>query len=195
MPIKAILFDCFGVLLGNTLQQWTSQLSPEDAETFLALTYSADKGVISEEEATIERAALLGISPRALTDGFAAGEVPNIQLMDAIKILKQTYKIGLLSNIHSKERIASRLPAGVLDELFESITISGDLGIIKPDPHIYEYAAHSLGVLPEECVMIDDVGRFCEGARAVGMRAVQFQTTAQAMADLRQILDEVPNTV
>ena len=195
MKIKAVIFDCFGVLLGNTLQQWTARLSEEDAQNFLSLTYAADKGIVSEEEATVERAKLLGISPQQLLDGFAAGEVLNTELVSYIRELKKTYKVGLLSNINSRERIEVRLPDGLLDELFDEIVISGDLGVIKPDAAIYQYAAAKLDVAPEGCVMIDDVERFCEGARTVGMQAVQFKTTQQALADLNTILDETTVTV
>ena len=189
MPIRAIIFDCFGVLLANTLQYWTDQLSDADAETFHALTRAADAGIISEQEATKERAALLGIPTDELAQGFYQGEVPNTALIEAIRTLKKQYKIGLLSNISSRERIESRLPEGLLDELFDSITVSGEVGAIKPDAQIYQYAAHSLGVLPEECIMVDDIEEFCHGAEAIGMQSIHFRTTAQALDELRRHLD------
>jgi HAD superfamily hydrolase (TIGR01509 family) len=57
------------------------------------------------------------------------------------------------------------------------------LGLRKPDPAIFQRAAEELGVRPSDCVFIDDRSKNCEGARAVGMRALHFQGDVAALAD------------
>lgn len=58
--------------------------------------------------------------------------------------------------------------------LADSVILSCEAGWLKPAPEIYQRALSSLGVAPADAVMIDDHARFCAGAEAVGMRAIQI---------------------
>jgi epoxide hydrolase-like predicted phosphatase len=116
-------------------------------------------------------------------------EVPNRSLLEYIAELKKDYKVGLLSNISSRERLSIRFLDGELESHFDTVVASGDEGYVKPQPEIYEIAATRLGVSPAECVMIDDILEFCEGARQVGMQAIQFQTNHQCITDLNALLN------
>lgn len=51
----------------------------------------------------------------------------------------------------------------------------------KPDPAAYRRAAERLGLEPEQILFIDDQPRNCDGARAVGMQAIQFGGDAAAL--------------
>ncbi len=75
---------------------------------------------------------------------------------------------------------------GVLDH-FDSVTISAEEGVMKPDPRIFEIALARAGVLPEEAVFVDDFAANVEGARRVGLRAIHFRSTAQALAELARL--------
>lgn len=55
------------------------------------------------------------------------------------------------------------------------------LGLRKPDPAMFERVAAELGVPPGECLFIDDRSKNCEGARAVGMSAVEFTGDVAAL--------------
>ncbi len=70
------------------------------------------------------------------------------------------------------------------DELFEVIVDSSEIGVRKPDPRIYEMTLAELGVPAAEAVFIDDLEMNCEAAAQLGMRAVWFQDTEQAIADV-----------
>jgi HAD superfamily hydrolase (TIGR01509 family) len=59
--------------------------------------------------------------------------------------------------------------------------VSCHLGLRKPDPAIFQRVARELARSPEECLLIDDRARNCEAARAVGMRAIQFQGSAERL--------------
>ena len=53
---------------------------------------------------------------------------------------------------------------------FDAIILSFEVGILKPDPGIYEAALSSLGdIPPEEALFVDDQPAFCDGATAVGL--------------------------
>ena len=88
----------------------------------------------------------------------------------------------------------SRCPfQGILDELgaadeFDSVVVSADIGMIKPQPGIYKRALQDLGVEAEEAVFIDDAGVNVDGAKAVGMQAILYENLAQLRQDLDKIL-------
>jgi len=62
----------------------------------------------------------------------------------------------------------------------------------KPDPRSYLITAQRLGVPPGETVFLDDTEVCVAGARAVGMQAVLFTSTEQAITELESRLGEHP---
>jgi putative hydrolase of the HAD superfamily len=93
--------------------------------------------------------------------------------------MKSDYKIGLLSNVGSDvmDGLFSPLEQA---ELFDAVVLSSDIGMTKPNPDIFALTALKLGVLPEECIMIDDLLVNVEGARQAGMKGVVYSTVEQA---------------
>jgi len=71
---------------------------------------------------------------------------------------------------------------------FRDIVVSGEVGVAKPDPRIYQLflARHQLAA--GDCLFIDDVARNVDAARALGMTAIQFESPAQLRGQLRSIL-------
>ena len=67
---------------------------------------------------------------------------------------------------------------------FRDIVVSGEEKRIKPDPRIYEILIERNGLNAPECLFIDDVERNVQGAEAVGMRALRFQSPAQLRSAL-----------
>ncbi len=190
--IKAIIFDCFGVLLGNAYKTHlmeVEQEDPEKAKEIRAINHASDMGILSRDETGRLISELFDMEPEEFRAEQDQVEVPNEGLLNYIAELKRHYKVGMLSNISSRDRLSARFKPGQLDSHFDTIVASGDEGYVKPEPEIYEIAATRLGVSPNECVMIDDIAEFCEGARAVGMQAIQFQTNQQCITDLNALID------
>ena len=75
---------------------------------------------------------------------------------------------------------------------FDCVIESSKVGIRKPDPAIYALACDALGVRPEQCVYLDDLGINCKPAAAMGMAAIKVTSGAQALADLAAALDLKP---
>ena len=75
-----------------------------------------------------------------------------------------------------------------VDDAFEMVVGSGDVGIMKPDPRIYQIALDRLGVAPEESVFVDDFIENIHGALGMGMHAVHFQSREQTIQELGQLL-------
>lgn len=72
--------------------------------------------------------------------------------------------------------------------LFEVIIESSVVGVRKPEPRFYEIACERLGVQPEECVFLDDLGINLKPARAMGMQTIKVVDPEGALAELETIL-------
>lgn len=71
-----------------------------------------------------------------------------------------------------------------VDELFEVVVDSAHVGLRKPDPRIYELTLERLGLPARACAFLDDLEHNCAAAAELGMHAVWFQDTEQAIAEL-----------
>lgn len=80
-------------------------------------------------------------------------------------------RVALVSNCAANTR-AMLAAKGLLD-LADAAVLSCEAGVAKPAPEIYQIALTELGVLAAEAIFLDDQPRFCEGAAAVGIRAIQ----------------------
>lgn len=70
---------------------------------------------------------------------------------------------------------------------FEHVIESAKVGVRKPDPRIYQMMCDALGVAPEACVYLDDLGINCKPAAAMGMAAIKVTSEAQALAELSRL--------
>ncbi len=84
-------------------------------------------------------------------------------------------RTGILSNMPLPIGESLRVTPGFLDH-FDQVTFSYELGVLKPEREIYEYALRGLGVAPAEALFLDDRPENVEGARAIGLRADLFTT-------------------
>jgi putative hydrolase of the HAD superfamily len=71
---------------------------------------------------------------------------------------------------------------------FEHVVESAKAGVRKPDPRIYALMCDALGLPPEACVYLDDLGINCKPAAALGMHAIKVTGAAQALDDLEAVL-------
>jgi putative hydrolase of the HAD superfamily len=71
---------------------------------------------------------------------------------------------------------------------FEHVIESSKAGVRKPDPRIYAMMCDRLGVVPAECIYLDDLGINCKPAAAMGMHAIKVTSGEQALADLSAAL-------
>lgn len=188
--IRAVIFDCFGVLITDVLKVVRDELYERDRDAALEvdqLVRAANLGIISPRESNQQVAAILGVpyeDYRARIDG---GEARNIKLFEYIRELRKTYKTAMLSNI-SSHSLDKRFTKDELATYFDEVIVSGDIGFAKPSPEIYEIAAKRLGVQPEECVFIDDRELFVSAATSVGMTGILYTDFVQLRKELSSLL-------
>ena len=124
-----------------------------------------------------------------LIDAFGARQDEMIAgpIVDAVAILRDLRDAGVplyaLSNWPA-EGFASARRRFDFFEWFRGILISGECGIIKPDPRIYELLIERFGLDPHRTVYIDDVEANVHAARPFGIRGIHFTSPAGLREEL-----------
>jgi epoxide hydrolase-like predicted phosphatase len=80
-------------------------------------------------------------------------------------------------------------PRDDFGELFDVVVISGEVGLRKPDPAIYQLTAERLGLPPGECVFVDDLAANVRGAAASGMCGIHHTDTATTLTELTVLFE------
>ena len=109
---------------------------------------------------------MLEVEPERLIDRLFGGMEPDEAMLDGVRAARRAGRahgdaLELLGRRPLRPRAAR--------ELFDAWVISGEVGLRKPDPAIYELAAERLGLPPEACVFVDDLPGNLKPARALGM--------------------------
>jgi HAD superfamily hydrolase (TIGR01549 family) len=187
--IRAIIFDCFGVLTQDNWKEfWTALPSTRLRSSARELNKNHDNGVLTLDEFTKQLAQLTDKPMAEISAIFRdTGPIKNRQLIDYIKELKLNYKIGIISNIGTSW-IEDQLLSADEQSLFDISIYSYRVGMTKPNPQIYLLAASQLKVEPNECVFVDDVEEYCEAAEALDMKSITYDTFFNFKKNLTKIL-------
>lgn len=187
--IKAIIFDFFGVLATQGTTVFVEKYYPNVKAKIKQTDKYIDElnlGVLTYEQYLDHLAKLGGVTTDEVRAYLDTNE-PNRDLLGYIrKELKTKYKIGIISNAGGDWLYEILDEADV--ELFDDIVLSHSVGIIKPEATIYELSLSNLGVRADESVFIDDIERYCEAARGVGMQAIRYESFQQTKKSLEKIL-------
>lgn len=182
--IKAIIFDCFGVLAEDGWLPFKRAHigdNPELVQALIDLGKQNEYGMIENAEYNRQVAELIGVSEDELANALGR-KVANEQLFEFIKTLKPRLKIGLLSNANYNvmEDLFTQEQASLID----AAVLSYECRMIKPDPRMYQLIADRLGVLPEECVFVDDLERYAIASEEVGMTGIWYTDFDKFVASL-----------
>lgn len=181
--IKAIIFDCFGVLTADSWHEFRLGLPREQQGPASDLNHQYGAGVIGKEEFLKSIAELTGKPKGEISKLIDNEQSKNLPLLEYIRELKQHYMIGLLSNVASNW-IRDEFLTAEEQNLFDTFVFSFEEHITKPEARIYMIAVERLGVLPEECAYIDDIEEFALAARQVGMKAFVYKNLQQLKNEL-----------
>lgn len=190
MAIKAVIIDCFGVLVmpGRVMLQ---QAYPELASQIDDLCRQSDYGLITREEFNKQAAELVNLTPEQTQAQYYNTEIHNQPLIDWILELKKSgkYKTGLISNVghHWLDKLLTDIKQ---PNLFDEVILSSDVSVVKPDPRIFEIMADRLGFLTSECVMIDDMLANIDGAERAGMKGIVFGSNRQLQEDFDNLIEQ-----
>ena len=136
---------------------------------------------------------LLELSGRHVLE-LLSGEV-RPEMVQALQCVRARYRTACITNNmpagHGPSMTRSAEMAAQVAQimtLFEHVVESSKLNMRKPDPRIYRHACELLGVAPEACVYLDDLGINLKPARAMGMATIKVESAAQALAELEGLL-------
>jgi putative hydrolase of the HAD superfamily len=187
--IRGIIFDCFGVLYQGSLTHLAELADPNDRQAVHDLAHASDYGYIGYDEYFEQLGALVHKPAADVQAIVRERHVRNTELVALVHQLRGRYKVGMLSNV-GRGVMTTLFSETELGELFDAVVLSSDVGLIKPDPHIYEVAAAQLGYDPDACVMIDDLPSNIDGAERAGMQGIVYSSVSQLKIDLAQLLIE-----
>jgi len=188
--IKAIIFDCFGVLTIDGWLKFLDEYLPDGPKRTQAkeLNQQVDKGTLSYGEFIAGVADLAGTEP-AVVDNTISEHLPkNEQLFDYIRGLRRDYKLSILSNIAMPDWFHEHFSEEELG-LFDDLLLSSQVGLVKPDPEIFKLAARRLGVDVKECLFIDDREPNVAVAESLGMSGIVYKNFERLKEDLPAILN------
>jgi epoxide hydrolase-like predicted phosphatase len=199
MPIRAVFFDVGGVLESTPptgwVQLWEAKLGLETGQLIARtsdLTLAGSLGQITEAEVRRRYGERLGIDVRTvdalLEDAWTEylGTL-NEELVAYVRDLRTRCRTGIISNsfVGAREREGERYG---FPDLVDAVIYSHEVGFAKPDSRIYEIACERLDVQPAEALLVDDVQRWVDAARRLGLHGVVFRTTSQAIAEIEALL-------
>ncbi len=104
----------------------------------------------------------------------------------AIELYTRGYKLFALTN-WSYETF-SNVTGFEFFKYLSGMVVSGYEKIVKPSPEIYKLLMSRYQITASECIFIDDIQHNVDGARAVGMQALQFSSCRQLKNDLEPLL-------
>jgi putative hydrolase of the HAD superfamily len=117
------------------------------------------------------------------------------QMVEALRRCSRAFRVACITNNmkHGEGPGMARSADKAKDVaeimmLFEHVVESSKLGLRKPDPRIYKHACDLLGVQPEECVYLDDLGINLKPARALGMRTIKVGDPDLAIDELQSMV-------
>jgi epoxide hydrolase-like predicted phosphatase len=196
-PYRGLLVDYGGVLTSNLFDSFSSfceleGLEPEaigrgfrEDRSARELLIALETGKLPEEEFEQRFAAILGVDSPNLIERLMAGSQPDEQMLAAVMRARQAgVRTGLVSNSWG----TSRYDRARLAELFDGVVISGEVGIRKPAPEIYELGAEQIGLEPSACVFVDDLPFNLEPAALLGMGTVHHTSSQDTIAELERLL-------
>lgn len=186
-PVRAIIFDCFGVLTSEYWISFRRKYFPDESASRYAKKMMGDfvNGRIGAGEFVRAIAAKASVGEPEVARSLTSTQ-PDEELFAWIREHKAHYKIAMLSNV-GNDRLHTIFRSEQL-ELFDEFFLSFREGVAKPQPEAYLRTAARLGVAPEQCVFIDDKEIYCSAARAVGMHAIQYHDFAQFAHEITAIL-------
>ena len=207
-PVEAIISDFGGVLTspmidGFTAFEESSGISVEQLGIAMGKLWERDgvHPLFELETGRMTEPAFLGGIADQLTEqlgrpitleGFGEAYFrhlhPNERLIDYMRSLQaRGYRMAICTN-NVREWTSLWRAMLPVEEIFSVVVDSGFVGMRKPEPEIYALTLERLGVPAPAALFIDDIELNCDAARELGIRAVWFRSTDQAIEEIEAAL-------
>ncbi|MBC7004481.1 HAD family phosphatase [Photobacterium sp. BZF1] len=196
--IKNVVFD-----IGNVIVRWApleiirltfgNDCDHEELAKSVFLSdiwMDLNKGFISEAEAKVRYQATIGLSELECERLFYYVKHTQLLIFGSVELVQRVKAAGynvyaLTDNVH--EIVTHLKSTYTFWDLFDGATVSADLGLLKPQAAIYQALLKQNDIKPSETVFIDDMPYNVDGAKAVGIAAIQFENSAQCEQELQEL--------
>ena len=198
MTIKALIWDMEGVLMLTdendiSLTVAIALNAPYEKVREIYFSDTNDKVDLGEitmdqfNEYVLDTLKISRDKKHLLEEVFNERAYIDEDLLKQIMEMGRDYKVGLLSNYSNdlRSRIEKEWAIG---SVFDEIIISCEVGVVKPDPVIFNLMLDRLGVKADESVFIDDRIKNIDGAKKMGFHTIFFTSSEQALEELALIL-------
>ena len=201
-PIRLIVSDFGGVICTYDYRIFCERLARRVARSTDEI-FTAVYG--SDLQAEFEQGHLMGPAYHRRVMSLFGAEMPYGEFFsmygdifteipatcDLLRRLHTRYPLYLLSDTNEIHFGYVKQTVEVL-RLFDQFIVSYEVGAMKPGPRIYQEVLRRSGLPAEACVFIDDRAGNVEGAKRVGMQALQFTSPEQCAADLARLGVVIP---
>ena len=196
--IRGLLVDWGGVMTTNLFSSFSAFCEQEGLDSgVLVQLFRGDEAarelLIGFEEGRVEEARfeaelgrLLDLdTSEGLIDRLFSGAVLEESMVQAVRAARAA---GIATGLVSNSWGTTRYPRELLGELFDGVVISGEVGIRKPAPRIYELGAQAIAREPAECVFVDDLPFNLPPATELGMATVHHTAADTTIPELERLL-------
>jgi len=196
--IKNVVFD-----IGNVVVRWApleitrlafgdNESTEERAKSIFQsdIWLNLNKGLLSENDAKAQYRTTLGFTELECERLFYYVKQTQILIYGSVELIERCKSAGynvlaLTDNVHE---VVSHLKVSYkFWELFEGAIVSAELGLLKPQPEIYETLLSQYCLKASETVFIDDMAYNVKGAERVGIKGIQFESASQCEQALRAL--------
>lgn len=198
MAIRAVFFDLGGVIVRTEFQSPRQHLAErlnQEYEDLVRLVFESETsrmaslGKLSVEEhwaAVVEKLHLPVTESKAVYAEFFAGDFLDRELVAFIDSLRPAHKTGLITNAWGDMR--SYLGREKVTGAFDVLIVSAEVGVLKPQPRIYELALAQAGVTAQEAIFVDDTAVNVEAAAKLGMTGILFKDREQTISEINRLI-------
>jgi putative hydrolase of the HAD superfamily len=195
--VKGLLTDFGGVLTTNVFDSFKAFCEAEglppdtvkrtfgDNPEALAELRALERGDLTVEEFEPRFGPHLGIAETSgLVERLFAGVGPDEPMIEAVR---RAHEAGVRTGVISNSWGGTSYDVADWRSLFDSIVISGEVGLHKPGPEIFQFALSELGLPASECVFIDDLRENIAGAEAVGITGILHRGADSTLPELEHL--------
>jgi epoxide hydrolase-like predicted phosphatase len=196
--LRAIFFDFGGVILRTEYQAPRQHLAERlnmEYEDLVRLVFESETsrkasiGAVTVDEhwaAVAKKLKRPASEAQSIRDEFFGGDLLDRELINTIRSLRGKYKIGLISNAWNDLR--TYLAKEKIADIFDAMIISAEVGAVKPDARIYQFALEQLKVPAEAALFVDDFAANIEGCEKVGMKGLLFKDPEEINQKLKALI-------
>ena len=151
-----------------------------------------ERGRISQAEFIAHLAPALGVDPDGLLERMLADLRWEPLVVQAVAELRaRGIKVAVLSNSWGSTPF-DPYARFHLNEHYDAVVISDQVGMRKPDPEMFALALDRLELPGKQCVFVDDVARYLPPARALGMATIHATDPATTVTELERLFGGPP---